>query len=124
MGGSPGDVSEEPVTYEKRKKGWGMSCNVGKATERLENEVLLILQPFRRFTYITSHSTALLSLYLRHSSFFNPLRRFTYVTAHSLTFPSLHIRDSSFSNPFQRITYVKAHSPTSSVASPTPHIII
>ena len=39
MGGSPGDVSEEPVTYEKRKKGWRMSCDVGKATEGLENEL-------------------------------------------------------------------------------------
>ena len=36
MGGWPGDVSEEPVTYEKRKKGWRMSCEVGEATEGLE----------------------------------------------------------------------------------------
>ena len=27
-------LSEEPVTYEKRKKGWKMSCDVGEATER------------------------------------------------------------------------------------------
>ena len=39
MGGSPGDVSEEPVTQEKRKKGWRMSCDVGEATEGLENEL-------------------------------------------------------------------------------------
>ena len=39
VGGSPGDVSEEPVTYEKRKTGWRMSCDVGKATEGLENEL-------------------------------------------------------------------------------------
>ena len=39
MDGSPGDVSEEPVTYEKRKKGWRMSCDVGKATKLLENEL-------------------------------------------------------------------------------------
>ena len=32
MGGSPGDVSEKPVTYKKRKKGWRMSCDVGEAT--------------------------------------------------------------------------------------------
>ena len=64
MGGSPGDVSEEPVTQEKRKKSWRMSYVVGKATEglgieldvgevkeRLENE-LLILQPFLQFTYV------------------------------------------------------------------------
>ena len=36
MGGSPGVVSEEPVTQEK---GWRMSCVVGEATERLENEL-------------------------------------------------------------------------------------
>ena len=39
MGGSPGDVSEELVTQEKRKKGWKMSCDVGEATEELENEL-------------------------------------------------------------------------------------
>ena len=39
MGGSPGDVSEESMTYEKRKKGWRMSYDVGEATEGLENEL-------------------------------------------------------------------------------------
>ena len=39
MGGSPGDVREEPVPQEKRKKGWRMNCDVGEATERLENEL-------------------------------------------------------------------------------------
>ena len=52
MGGSPGDVCEEPVTQEKRKKGWRMSCDVVehrkgwrmscdvvKAMEGLENEL-------------------------------------------------------------------------------------
>ena len=38
MGGSPGDVSEEPVTCEKRKKVWRMSCDVGE-TEVLKNEL-------------------------------------------------------------------------------------
>ena len=32
----------------------------------------LILQPFRRFTYVTVHSPTLPLLYLRHSSFSNP----------------------------------------------------
>ena len=70
-----------------------MSCDVGEVTERLENELFynynyelcsfsnisvtsptpqLILQPFRRFTYVTAHSPALPLLYLRHSSFSNP----------------------------------------------------
>ena len=32
----------------------------------------LILQPFRRFTYVTAHSPTLPLLHLRHSSFYNP----------------------------------------------------
>ena len=39
MGDLPGDVSEEPVMWEERKKGWRMSCDVVKATEVLENEL-------------------------------------------------------------------------------------
>ena len=39
MGGSPGELSEELVTQEKRKKGWIINCDVGEATEGLENEL-------------------------------------------------------------------------------------
>ena len=39
MGGSPGEISEELVTQEKLKKGLRMSCDVGEATEGLENEL-------------------------------------------------------------------------------------
>ena len=39
MGGSPGELSEELVTQEKRKKGWRMDCDVGEATEGLEKEL-------------------------------------------------------------------------------------
>ena len=82
-----------------------MSCDVGKVTGVLENELWrrwcdgkvwewaelraveqssfsklsgtsptshLILQPFPRFTYVTTHSLTLLLLHLRHSSFSNP----------------------------------------------------
>ena len=39
MGDSPGELSEELVTFEKQKKSWRMNSDVGKATtERLENE--------------------------------------------------------------------------------------
>ena len=41
-----------------------------------------ILQPFRRFTYVTAHS--------------RPFRRFTYVTAHSTTLLSLLLRHRIF----------------------------
>ena len=38
-GGSPGELSEKLVTSEKRKKGRRMKCDVGEATEGLENEL-------------------------------------------------------------------------------------
>ena len=73
------------------------------------DEAELILQPFRRFTYVTAHSPTLPSLYLRHSSFSNPsvasatsrlilqpFRCFTYVTVHSPTLLSLLIRHRLF----------------------------
>ena len=44
----------------------------------------LILQPFRRFTYVTAQSPTLPSLYLCHRSFSNPF---------------VHLRHSSFSSP-------------------------
>ena len=141
-------------------------CDVGEATERFQNELWrrwsdgkvgerallylrptftslhlrhkLILQPFRRFTYVTAHSPTLSLLHLRHNSLYNlsitsptsqlilqPFRRSTYVTAHSPTLTFLHLRHNSFSNPsvalptsqlillpFRYFTYVTVHSPT------------
>ena len=65
-----------------------MSCDVGEVTERLENSRThssslsnlsitspmseLILQPFRRLTYVIAHSPTLPLLHLRHSSFSIP----------------------------------------------------
>ena len=95
---------------------------LGKATEGLENELWrrwsdwklgewavlsvalptsqLILQTFRRFTYVTAHYITLSSLYLSHGSFSNRsvasstsqiilqhFFRFSYVTGFSLTSP-------------------------------------
>ena len=91
------------------KKCWRMNCDVGEVTERLENELcciylwaLFILQPFRNFTYVTTHSPTLPSLYLRHSSFsspsvasptsqliLQPFFRFSSVTSSSLNSPGL-----------------------------------
>ena len=101
----------------KQRKGRKKSCDVGKATEGLENELYLR----------TTHSPM---LHLCHSSFSNPsfaspmsqdfhLRhlasractllallilqafcRFTYITAHSPTLPLLYLCHSSFSNPY------------------------
>ena len=60
-----------------------------------------ILQPFFRFSYVTSSSSfSKLSVTLPTSQLnLQPFRSFTYVTAHSPTLPLLHRRHSSFSNP-------------------------
>ena len=39
MSGSLCELSEELVTQEKQKKGWRMNCDVGEATEGLENDL-------------------------------------------------------------------------------------
>ena len=96
-----------------------MNCDIGEATHISKLSVTLpmsqlILQPFRRFTYITAHTPTLPLLHLHHSSFSNPsfgsptpkallilqpFCHFTYVTTHSPTLPLLYLRHSSFSNP-------------------------
>ena len=93
-----------------------MSCDVGEVKERLgsfsklsvtslTSQFILILQAFRPFIYVTTHSPTLPSLHLRHNSFSNPslasptsqlilqpFRSFTYVTDHSLTLLSPLLR--------------------------------
>ena len=58
----------------------------------------LILQPFRRFTHVTTHFPTLPSLYQRHSSFYNT----------SVALPTSQI----ILQLFHCFTYVRAHSPT------------
>ena len=86
----------------------------------LISEILIFkyVRSYCHFTYVTTHSPTLPSLYLRHSSFSNPsvtsrssqfilqlFFRFSSIigslltSAHSPTFPSLQLRHSSFSNP-------------------------
>ena len=85
-----------------------MRCDVGKATEWLENELwlrwsdeklgewaLIILQAFRHFAYFANPSVASPTSQL----ILQPFRRFTHVTVHSPTLPLLHLSHSSFSNP-------------------------
>ena len=84
------------------------------------NSCILILQAFRYFTYVITHSLTLPSLYLRHSSFPNPsvasftsqfilqpFFRFSYVTGSSINSPALLILQ-----PVSHFTYVTAHCPT------------
>ena len=110
---------------EERKKGWRMNCDVGKATEGLENEL------WRRWsdgkvaewaeTISRAHSPTFPSLHLCHSSFSNPsvasptsqfilqpLFRFSYVTGSSLnvTWRAAHV--GGFAPSRQRIIAVCA----------------
>ena len=86
---------------------------------------MLILQPFRHFTYVTTHSPNPSVASPTPQLILQPFRYFTYVTAHSPTLSLLYLRHSSFSNPsvalptsqlilqpFRRFTYATAHSPT------------
>ena len=122
-----------------------MSCDVGEVTEMLENEFCydynyklcsfsnlsitspmsqLILQLFRRFTFVTAHSPTLPLLHLHHRSFSNPsvtlpmsqlilqsFRCFTYVTAHSPTLLSLLLRQRLFTY----VTWRAAHEDQSDI---------
>ena len=70
-----------------------MSCNVGEVTERLENEFCCTYHTALcsfSILYVTSPTSQLILQYFR---------RFTYVTAYSPTLPLLHLRHSLFSNP-------------------------
>ena len=78
-------------------------------------------QPFRPFTYVTTHFPTLPSLYLRHSSYSNPpfaspMPQFSYTTSSSQSsFSKLSVTSTTSQlilQPFRRFTYVKAHSPT------------
>ena len=93
MGGSPGDVSEEPLTWEKRKKGWRTS------------RALLILQLFRHFTYVTAHFPTLPSLYLRYSSFFNPSVASFSNPSFASTSQALHLRHLANRPWYKLMTY-------------------
>ena len=63
------------------------------------SQFILILQAFRHFTYVTSHSPTLPSLYLHHNSFSNP----------SVASPTSQL----ILQPYFRFSYVTGFSPTS-----------
>ena len=84
MGGSPGDISENPVRMNRAHSPSFPSLHLRYNSFSNPSLALptsqFILQPFRCFTYLTAHSPTLLSLLLPH-------RIFTYVTwraAHAL----------------------------------------
>ena len=107
---SNGRVGEWAATQVKRRKGWRMSCDVGKTTEELEKEL------WRRWN--DGNVGTFPSLHLRYSSFPNPsvalltsqlilqpFRCFTSVTAHSPTLLSLLLLHRLFTY----VTWQAAH---------------
>ena len=86
-----------PMFFRHSSYSWGRTST--RKADPTGDQYLLILQPFRHFTYATAYSPTLPSLYLRHSSFSNPsvastsqlilqpFFRFSYVTCSSLTSP-------------------------------------
>ena len=79
-----------------------MSCDIGEATEGLENELYLCHSSFSKLS-VTSPTSQLILQPFRTSPtsqlILLPFRRFTYITAHSPTLLLLHLLHSSFSNP-------------------------
>ena len=70
-----------------------MSCDVGKETEGLENEL------WRRQSDGRAHSPTFFITSPTLQLIFQPFCLFTYITAYSPTLPLLHLHHSSFSNP-------------------------
>ena len=64
-----------------------LPSDLGEATKGLENEAL---QPFRRFTYVTAHSTTFSLLHLCHRHFNYATWRAAHVTVipRYLSFPT------------------------------------
>ena len=82
----------------KHRKGWSMSCVVGKAREGLKNELWIRWSYWKLGELSSAHSPSFQSLHLCYSSFFNP----------SLALPTSQL----ILQPFRSFTYVRAHSPT------------
>ena len=83
------------------------------------SQLILILQAFRHFTYVTAHSPTLPSLYLRHNSFSNPsVASPTSQFIHELcSFSKLSVTSPTTQlililQAFRHFTYVTAQSPT------------
>ena len=95
------------------------ACDVGEAIEGLESELWhrwsngrIGEWPFHHFTYVTTHSQTLLSLYLHHSSFPNP--SVASPTSQFILQPFFcfsYVTRSSFNSPGEACMFISFHSP-------------
>ena len=73
----------------------------------------LIIQPFRHFSYVTTHYPTVPLLHLRHSSSSNP--SFASATSQQSSFSNLSVTSPTSQlilQPFRCFTHVTVHSPT------------
>ena len=98
MGGSPAHSPTLPSLYLRHNS--FSNPSITSPTSQL------VLQTFRRFTYVTTNSPTLPSLHLRHNSFFKP----------SVALPTSQL----IIQPFHCFTYVIGTSPTSPGEPPMP----
>ena len=96
-----------------------MNCDIGEATEGLENEL------WRRWSEGRVGEWAVMQVKWQKAWRMSSAMAITMSSAHSPRFPSLHLHHSSFSNPslaldtsqlilqpFHCFTYITAHFPT------------
>ena len=114
----------------------GGSCPFSKlSVTSPTSQLILILQAFRHFTYVTAHSPTLPSLYLRQNSFSNPsvasprsqlilqpFFRFSYVTGFSLASPgeppmNLRLTIDDFTA-YPQVLFLQRHAIRSQSQSP------
>ena len=94
------DVGEAKGLENELWRRWSNGCSFSKlSVTSTTSQLILNLQAFRHFTYVTVHSPTLPSLYLRHTSFSKPSIasptshfilqpfRFSYLTSSSLNSP-------------------------------------
>ena len=91
---SNGRFGEWAVTYVKRRKGWRMSCDVDEVRKGWRMSRAHRYRDIQQSSFSTLSATSATSQLI-----LQPFRRFTYVTAHSPSLPLLHLRHGSFSNP-------------------------
>ena len=89
----------------KQRKGWRISCDVGKAAEGLENELWCRWSDGKVGEW-AAHSPILLPHYQCYGSFSNPSDTSSNVTAHSPTILSLLLHHRFFTYVTWRASHV------------------
>ena len=87
-------TSKTPLTPMRIVRGVAHSPNLSVTSPTSQ----LILQPFRRFTYVTTHSPTLPLVHLRHSSFSNP----SFASPTSQALHLIHLASRPYIRPYTK----------------------